>query len=139
MGLYGWLTLAWIAVIFLGGAGAFGRAGTQRMIDRLQHTPWVHRLLDRYHGELRAAWHYVEFGALSLVLYLLIHSRWGAGPWTWWAALVTLLTGTVIAYLDEKRQELTPGRQFRWHDFWCSIRGLAWMQLFIAGFALTGA
>lgn len=137
MGLLGWLAALWIALIFWGGSGRFGRAGTQRMIDAWRHHPRVHALLDRWHGEIRAAWHYIEFGALSLIVYLILHGRGGGGLWTWWAALGAIAISTVVAYLDEKRQELTPGRQFRTIDFVHSVRGLVGMQVLIALVALV--
>jgi VanZ family protein len=134
---YGWIALGWLALIFLGGASPFGRAGTQRLIDRLQGWPQLHAVLDRHHGAIRAAWHYVEFGTLSLLIYLIPHLEWGKGTYTWWAAAAAIPICSLIAYLDEKRQELTPGRQFRMEDFKHSIRGLVGMQVVIALTALV--
>jgi VanZ family protein len=137
---HGWIALAWIALISFGGSRWFGRDGTQRLIDRWRENPRVHAFLNRHHGEIRASFHYIEFGPLSLVVYLIFHLNWGSGLWTWWAALLTILICTLLAYLDEKRQELTPGRQFRTVDFIHSLRALVGMQgiiVLIAAFRLV--
>lgn len=131
------LALAWIALIAFGGSGRFGRAGTQGIIDRLSHRPALQGFLDRWHSEIRAAFHYIEFGTLSLILYLIMHSQWGTEIWTWWAAVATLPLCILLAYLDEKRQELTPGRQFRLCDFVHSVRGSIGMQVIIALVAIV--
>ncbi len=134
---WGWIAVGWVALIFVGGAGLFGRDGTQRLIDQLRRAPRVHALLNRWHGEIRASVHYIEFGPLSLILYLLLHRRWGDERWTWWAALATLVIGSALAYLDEKRQEMTPGRQFRTIDFKHSLKAVFGMQAIIALVALA--
>jgi VanZ family protein len=131
------IALGWVALIFFGGSGWFGRSGTQSLIDSLRGSPRLQGLLNRWHGEIRASFHYIEFGTLSLIVYLIFHLNWGAGLWTGWAAPATLAICAILAYLDEKRQELTPGRQFRTIDFIHSLIGLSAMQVIIALVALV--
>lgn len=133
----GALTAALIALIFFGGSRWFGRSGTQGLIDRFQSHPRIQTFLNEWHGEIRASFHYIEFGGLSLLSYLLLRHWWPDGFWSWQAALITIPLTTVIAYFDEKRQELTPGRQFRQMDFHCSVRGLLLMQIIIGAVAFV--
>lgn len=137
MVITGALTAALIALIFFGGSRWFGRSGTQGLIDRFESYPRFHALLNRWHGEIRASFHYIEFGGLSLLSHLLLRHWWPEGVWSWQAALITIPLCTVIAFLDEKRQELTPGRQFRLMDFHCSVRGLLLMQMIIGSVAFV--
>ena len=134
---WGALVIVWTGLILFGGSRFFGRSGTQRLIDRWRHWPRLYAALNRWHGVLRASLHYIEFGTLSLIIYLLLRVRWASGLWSGQVALATLLICAVLAYLDEKRQELTPGRQFRTIDFIHSLIGLSAMQAIIALVALV--
>jgi VanZ family protein len=130
------IALAWVALIFFGGSRFFGRSSTQRLIDHWRNSPRVYAFLNRHHGAIRASFHYIEFGTLSLILHMVLRLHWSEGLWSWQATALTLIVTSLLAYLDEKRQELTPGRQFRTIDFIHSMIGLTAMQVIIALVAL---
>lgn len=133
---WGYIVIGWVGLILFGGSRLFGRSSTQRMIDRWRNSPQIYAFLNRHHGAIRASFHYLEFGTLSLFLYMLLRIHWSEGLWSWQATVVTLIVSALLAYLDEKRQELTPGRQFRTVDFVHSLIGLTGMQVIIALVAL---
>lgn len=132
-----WIALSgWVAFIFFMGGGGFGRGSTQKWIDRLRSSPRLFAFLDRRHGVLRAAFHYVEFATLTLLLYW----AFGAGEWLWSErrALVVYAVGFVCAYADELHQSRIPGRQFRRIDFVHSLMGSTLALAALYGWLGTG-
>jgi hypothetical protein len=119
--IYWILEIAWLALIYYFGTSAFGRAQTQRWIDRCKNRPRLWCALDRYHGTLRAAFHYVEFGGLYLVAYLAITR--GRFRWRDDVAFILHAVTFVLAYLDELHQSRTAGRCFRRIDLLHSLLG----------------
>lgn len=134
MWFYIGLVVVWLGLIYWGGTSRFGRGQTQLLIDRLRHKPRVHAFLDRHHGHIRASFHYLEFGPLSLLVYIVLNR--GLGRWSWSSAAAALAICYVLAYLDEKRQQRTAGRQFRRIDLMHSILGATLMQVAIALLAI---
>ena len=129
------ITAIWIGVIYYLGSAGFGRDSTQLMIDRaFMRWPMLWGFVNSIHGHLRAGWHYVEFGALTLILYLLIswidHGSFSR-DWSPAAAWLSLLLSSIYAYIDEWHQARTPGRQFRRIDFLHSLHGSALIFLVI--------
>lgn len=116
-----------LAIIWYLGTGRFGRAQTQRWIDRVRSVPAFHRFLDRHHGKFRAAAHYLEFGGLFLVLYWCWDSWLGDGRMAWHPARAAVVgaASAVAAWLDEVHQLRSGTRQFRREDFLHSLCGIS--------------
>jgi len=107
--------------IFLMGTSRFGRRGTQSWIDRVRNKPRLNAFLNRHHGKFRAAFHYVEFVTLTILLYwAFVLGRW---EWSWLRGAAAYLLSCSYAYLDELHQSKTPGRMFRRIDFIHSLLG----------------
>jgi hypothetical protein len=115
------------ALIWLLGGSGFGRAQTQAWIDRTRSWPWFNDFLNRHHGKFRAAGHYVEFGALFLVLYWIFDVLFQEGRLRFnpVAAAVIGVVCAVAAVLDELHQLRSGTRQFRRVDFLHSCCGIA--------------
>lgn len=123
------------ALIWFLGSGRFGRAQTQGWIDRW--TPpggWARRTLNRHHGAIRAAAHYIEFGGLFLVLYWVAETLVGDGRWGFHPLRAVLigLACMAAAFLDELHQLKSGTRQFRRVDFLHSTCGIAIAALIVA-------
>lgn len=114
-------------VIWFLGSGRFGRAQTQRWIDKAHAVPALHEFLNKHHGKFRAAAHYVEFGGLFLVLYWLWDAAFGSRvlAFRWLPALAIAVIGVVAAYLDELHQLRSGTRKFRRVDLLHSTCGIA--------------
>ena len=109
----------WAIFIFFMGTSRFGRSGTQSWIDRLESHASIHAFLHRHHGKFRAAFHYVEFTTLTVLLYWALgRERW---EWSPGRALLAYSVSCACAYLDELHQSRTPGRMFRKIDFLHSL------------------
>ena len=115
-----------LALIWYLGGGKFGRGQTQRWIDHTRRWPAVNRLLERLHGNARAAAHYVEFGALFLALYWVQDTFLGSGHllFEWIPSVVVAMLCAAAAWLDELHQLRSGGRQFRRVDFLHSCCGI---------------
>jgi VanZ family protein len=131
--IYWILGIVWLALIYYFGTSPFGRAQTQRWIDRCKNRPRLWCALDRYHGTLRAAFHYVEFGGLYLVAYLTLTR--GSFRWRDDLAFILLAATFVSAYFDELHQARTAGRCFRRIDLLHSLLGatLALLLTYLIG------
>ncbi len=117
---------AMATVIYILGSGAFGRAQTQKAIDRFRAWGAVYTFLDRHHGKFRAAAHYLEFGGLFLVLYWLQAALLeGSLVFRWGPALAVAAICILAAFLDEMHQLRSGTRQFRRVDFLHSTCGVA--------------
>lgn len=116
------------AIVYFLGTGRFGRRQTQAWIDRVSAYPALQGFLNRHHGKFRAATHYLEFGALFLVLYW-IYDIWlgSGGVWRFdeLAAAVIAVLSAFGAYLDEMHQLRSGTREFRRVDFLHSCAGIA--------------
>ena len=126
-----WIALAfWILFIAYCGTRRFGRAQSQQWIDTVKQKPRLWKFLDAYHGQFRAAFHYLEFGGLFLLLYLALsqgHLHWApARGYATWAI------SCVIAVLDEWHQSRTAGRCFRRIDLLHSFLGATLPMLGVA-------
>ncbi len=125
-----WIVLilaAWIAMIFYFGQGKWGRSQTQQLIDRLRAHPRIHAFLDRHHGKFRAAFHYLEFGGLTLLVYTGL-TWWADGSLREWSdarGAVSGGIGALAALLDELHQKMSSTRQFRRVDYLHSLCGIA--------------
>lgn len=134
-----WILLAaWIGIIFFFGTGMWGRAQTQGWIDRANRNPRLHAFLNRHHGKLRASFHYVEFGVLTLILYGLLSAIGGHPFSTWgvWRAVAAGGMSAVAAYLDELHQLSSGTRCFRLVDYLHSCCGISLALLAIRYSAL---
>ncbi len=123
----------WIGLIYFFGTAKWGRAGTQALIDRCRSNPRVHGFLNRYHGRLRAAFHYFEFGGLTLIVYGLL-GRQAGHPLFAWDGARAAITGTLAAaaaVLDEVHQLRSGGRCFRLVDYLHSCCGISLALLVI--------
>jgi hypothetical protein len=131
--LYGILTVAWLGLIYYCGTSAFGRAQTQRLIDRCKNRERLWCTLNRYHGTLRAAFHYVEFGGLYFIGYLAMTR--GSFRWRDDFGFALLAVMFVLAYFDELHQSRTAGRCFRRIDLLHSFFGstLAFLLTYLVG------
>lgn len=118
----GGVSLGWMVLILYLGSGQFGRDGSQKLIDQYCAThPRVKDFFNRWHGHFRASFHYIEFCTLTLLLYLLFS---GLSPVIKpLSALAAWVIASIYAWVDEHRQSLTPGRQFRRQDFMHSLFG----------------
>lgn len=125
------LALLWLAMIVYFGTGKWGRAQTQALIDRLRSHPRLHGLMDRYHGNLRAAFHYVEFGGLTLIVYGLLGGVFGQGGWHDGRAALAGAVSALAALLDELHQLRSGSRQFRRVDYLHSCCGIALALFFL--------
>jgi VanZ family protein len=108
------------------GGGQFGRDQTQGWINALARFPKLQLWLNRKHGNIRAAAHYVEFGGLYLVLYWLVDEIFGNGMllFHWPQATALWVICAVAAWLDEMHQLRSGSRQFRRVDFLHSCCGI---------------
>lgn len=126
--IWGGAALVVAVLIYYFGTERFGRNATQRWIDRMHASPRLAACAawcDRHHGGLRAAFHYVEFGGLTLVLVgvATLGSFRFDTPWPFLAWALAC----VGAYADEVHQARTPGRCFRRIDFLHSLLGATLM------------
>lgn len=126
-----WAAVAfWLVFIAYCGTRRFGRAQSQQWIDTVKHRPRLWTLLDAYHGHLRAAFHYLEFGGLFLLLYLALSQ--GNLNWLPARAYATWAISCIIAVLDEWHQSRTAGRCFRRIDLLHSFFGATLTLLAVA-------
>jgi hypothetical protein len=133
LSIIGGVLVGWVGLIYFCGTSRFGRSKTQAWIDAIGELPGarqVARLLDYYHGALRASFHYIEFSILCTIFVALTTLgtfEIGVAPWPYLGYGLTCL----LAYLDEKHQAQTPGRMFRRVDFMHSLCGasLAFLAL----------
>ena len=113
-------------IYYLGGA-SFGRSQTQNWIDATGKYPRLNGLLNRFHGNIRASAHYIEFGGLFLVLYWIWDAIWGSGLYAFrpMPALIIGLVCVIAAILDELHQIQSGTRQFRRVDVLHSTCGIS--------------
>ncbi len=129
-----WIMLGgWIVMIVYFGTGKWGRGQTQSLIDRLKGSPRIHAFLDRHHGKLRASFHYLEFGGLTLILYGVLSFLAGDSLGTWSAGRAALsgILAAAGALLDELHQLSSGNRCFRLVDYLHSCCGICLALLLI--------
>ncbi len=129
-----WILLPiWIGLIFYFGTGRWGRAQTQAMIDRWRRNVRFHAFLNRHHGKLRASFHYLEYGGLSLILYGILNRMAGHSSLSWddARAAATAALAAFGALLDELHQLRSGTRQFRLIDFLHSCCGTSLALLLV--------
>lgn len=132
-----------VALIWYLGGGSFGRNQTQAWIERARRHPRAYQFLDRYHGNFRAAAHYVEFGGLFLVLYWLWDALWAREGFVFRWPVAGAIAGVCVvsAWADEMHQLRSGTRQFRRVDFLHSCCGISismaivYIQSFLRGLA----
>lgn len=125
------LALLWIAMIAYFGTGKWGRAQTQALIDRLRAHPRLQGCLHRHHGNLRAAFHYVEFGGLTLIVHGLLGGVFAQSGWHAGRAALAGGLAALGALLDELHQLRSGTRQFRRVDYLHSCCGIALALFFL--------
>jgi VanZ family protein len=129
-----WVALFfWLVFIAYCGTRRFGRAQSQQWIDTVKSKPALWKFLDAYHGHFRAAFHYVEFGGLFLLLYLALSQ--GNLDWSFARGHATWAICCIVAVLDELHQSRTAGRCFRPIDLLHSFFGAT---LTLLGTAILG-
>lgn len=80
-------------------------------------------------GSPEEAIHYIEYGALGLLIYrALSHSISDYSIY-----IVAILIGTLVGILDEIIQWFTPGRFFDLRDVWLNLTAVLLVQLALAG------
>ncbi len=121
------LALLWGGAIYYFGRAGFGRADSQRWLDRLKNHPGLRAFFNRHHSKFRAAFHYVEFGAGYFILYFAASG--GYIGWDYARGLGVWIATSVLAFLDELHQKASGGRCFRRIDLLHSILGASLIML----------
>jgi VanZ like family len=121
------IAVIWLGVIYYFGQAGFGRANSQALIDKLKKYPRLWLFFDRQHGNIRASFHYIEFGICYAVIFFTVCL--GNLQWHYGKAFLAWFITCFLAFLDEMHQKGSGGRCFRRIDLLHSMLGASIVML----------